>query len=132
MKKRLLTGLLIFCLAALAGCGQRIRSSEYVSCYAEDSNGQEYFDAKVLEISENSVLVEPLEGEDVLRSGDRLWVSTNVVTASGAPTLTVGDEIRVVYDGMIAETYPGQVNNVFAIYLLDEDGGVVSDAGNDG
>lgn len=131
MKKRLVAGSLLVCLLALAGCGQRICYSEDVTCYAGDANGQEYFNAKVLEISENAALVEPLEGEDVLRSGDRLWVSTEVVSASGTPALAVGDEIRVVYDGMIAETDPGQVNRVFAIYLLDEDGGVVLDAEDD-
>ena len=28
-----------------------------------------------------------------------------------------GLNIRIVYDGMIKETYPAQIDNVFAIYL---------------
>ena len=36
--------------------------------------------------------------------------------------LNAGDHIRIVFDGIIKESYPLQLGNVFAIYLLDENG----------
>lgn len=36
--------------------------------------------------------------------------------------LNAGDHIRIVFDGIIKESYPLQLGNVFAIYLLDEKG----------
>ena len=36
--------------------------------------------------------------------------------------MNAGDHIRIVFDGIIKESYPLQLGNVFAIYLLDENG----------
>ena len=45
----------------------------------------------------------------------------------GAPELAVGDAVRVVFDGLIMESYPIQLGTIFAIYRLDENGGVIAD-----
>ena len=41
--------------------------------------------------------------------------------------LAVGDAVRVVFDGLIMESYPIQLGTIFAIYRLDENGGVIAD-----
>lgn len=74
------------------------------------------FDAVILDVYENAVLVEPVEGSTERLSSDKIMVSTNVSDSESLPELAVGKTIRIVYDGQIAETYPAQIDTVYAIY----------------
>ena len=58
-----------------------------------------YFQATVLEVKENSILVEPFEGEQELTSVDRISVSTDVISIQEVPEMEEGTEVRVVYNG---------------------------------
>lgn len=81
--------------------------------------GNPYFNATVLEVSENSVLVEPFEGSTERKSADKIYLSLTGFP-DNYPEMKAGDEIRVVYNGQIAESYPAQINTVFAIYFLED------------
>ena len=52
-------------------------------------------------------------------------VTTDVVASKGMPEIKVDDNIRVVFNGEIMESYPLQLGTVYAIYLLDENGDVI-------
>ena len=65
------------------------------------------FGATVLEVHDGWLLVEPLEGEDILSSADRFMVS--LAGVEEVPDLEAGEEIAVTFDGMIRESYPAQV-----------------------
>lgn len=75
------------------------------------------FTAVVLEIEDNSILVEPLEGERIRRSYDQIVVVTRNLEL---PELAVGDEIRVAYNGWVAESDPPVIIGASAIELLEE------------
>lgn len=110
MKKLLLVFMMLFCIASLVGCNDK---------------GQDYFNADVLEINDSYILVECLETTSgVISSGTEVEVSTEVVNANGIPEIAVGDSIRVVFTGVL-ETDPPRLQNVFAIYLLDENEEVI-------
>ncbi len=79
-----------------------------------------YFNATVLAVSKNSVLVEPFEGSDERKSADKITVNTNVISTHPVPELKKGMQIRVVYNGTIEETYPANIPTAFAIYELRE------------
>lgn len=79
-----------------------------------------FFDATVLELTESSILVKPNEGEDLLKSADKISVSTDVVSKDGVPELKVGDEIRIVHDGYVLQSYPAMLGKVYAIYLTSD------------
>lgn len=114
MKKILSSILLSVCMLGLLACSQE-----------EDENGQDYFNAVVLEIHENYVLTECQEvTSGAVTEGSQVTVSLEVVAAKGAPEIEVGDEIRVVYSGVM-ESYPLQLQTVFSIYHLDEEGKVI-------
>lgn len=53
-------------------------------------------------------------------------MSLDVVSEIPVPNFIVGDRVRVIYNGEIAETYPAQINKVFVIYLLGENDMVLS------
>lgn len=101
----------VLCMIFIAGCGNEA--------------GESYFNATVLEVYENSVLVEPFEGEEELQSADQFSVSTEVESTNEVPQMEKGTTIRIVYNGDIAESYPAQINTVFAIYLVDESGELI-------
>ena len=63
----------------------------------------------VKETNENAILIENDNGE--------YWVSLNVENKDSVTNFNIGDEIVVYYDGNIAESYPMQINTVYAITL---------------
>ena len=63
----------------------------------------------VKEVLENSILIENPDGE--------YYVSLDVECADSTTDFTNGDEVVVYYDGNIAESYPMQINTVYAITL---------------
>ena len=65
------------------------------------------FVATVIEISGNSVLVEPVIGEDELQSSTRISVNAASLGDIGAE---VGSDVEIYYTGGIMETYPAQIN----------------------
>ncbi len=113
--KKAVSVVLLLCMAFISGCG--------------NEGVNPYFNATVLEVYEKSVLVEPFEGADELKSADQIIVSTEVESTHEVPQMEAGTAIRIVYNGDIAESYPAQVNTVFAIYLVDETGELIENNG---
>ena len=108
---------------------RRIYSGGYKKTIAEFIDkekpaGQDYFNGEVIEASDDSVLVRCLDltsGE--VAEGDEVKVSLDVVAAGGAPKVAPGDKIRVVCNGVHRQQQEiVQLDTVFAIYMLDEDG----------
>lgn len=84
--------------------------------YYEKDNVEYSFIATVLEINGDSVLVEPVESEDELRSSNEIMFSTKGLNDIGAE---VGSVIEVTYTGQIMESYPAQIS-VTSWKLSDE------------
>ncbi len=112
--KRAAAVVLLISMIFIAGC--------------ENEAANPYFNATVLEVYEKSVLVEPFEGEEELPSADQFVVNTDVVSTNEVPQMEEGTTIRVVYNGDIAESYPAQINTVFAIYLVDDAGELIEES----
>lgn len=94
--KRLLSVLVVFVyIVALSGCKN------------ENEAGQAYFNAKVMEVNKGYIEVRCIEEFNSGISVDEEFsVTTNVVSAGGVPELNVDDNIRVVFNGEIMESYP--------------------------
>ena len=67
------------------------------------------FIATILELDSTSALVQPVEGEEELRSSDKIYVNTAKLGAIGAQ---VGSDVEIYYTGGIMETYPAQIHAV--------------------
>ena len=113
-KSKALIVCLVLMAVILAGCADR-RSDDGHS-----------FTATVLEIDEASLLVQPDEGADELRSADKIYVYTGdadlVNARDGKITMDdikVGARVEIFYDGAIAESYPAQLQGCFKVRLLD-------------
>ncbi len=104
MKKYLLIVLLVLCVLGLIGCNKK--SLNYIISNEPSITGN------IKEVYENSILIENESGEYV--------VSLNVENSDGIYSpIQVGDEVTVYYDGNIAESYPMQINIVYAVLLIE-------------
>ena len=63
----------------------------------------------VKDIGEKAILIENENGE--------YWVSLNVECKDSMVSFSIGDEVVVYFDGLVAESYPMQINRVYAITL---------------
>lgn len=92
------------------------KGSKYI---LQNEQNNPSFMAKVLEAYDFSILVEPLENEDERKSSDKISVDIPYRINQRGAEFKVNDVVTVVYDGVILETYPAQLGNVFDVKLLD-------------
>lgn len=85
-----------------------------------------FFDGKILEVNENAILVKPNEDEIALKSEKEISVALDFESNIPLPTFNVGDDVRVIYNGLITKSIPPQINGVFAVYLLDDNENILS------
>ena len=103
MKRPIALILVMLCLLGLAGCSNR--SMNYIIANEPNITGV------VKEANEQSILIENEKGE--------YWVSLNVENKDSKTHFNLGDEVVVYYNGIIAESYPMQINTVYAITLKE-------------
>ncbi len=87
------------------------------SACSSKTNNRATFQATILEIHDDYYLVEPVEGSTELNSADQITVSIKGMNISPEPK--VGDILEIVYDGVIAESYPAQITNVYSIRVVE-------------
>ena len=111
MKKFIALVLALVCLISSVGCNSR--SMNYIIENEPSITGI------VNEADEVSILIKNEEGE--------YRVSLNVENKDSMTRFNIGDEVVVYYDGNVAESYPMQINTVYAITLKTPAGRTESD-----
>ena len=101
MKKLIALFLALVCVLGMVGCNNR--SMNYIISNEPSITGI------VKETNENAIMIENADGE--------YWVSRNVENKDSMTSFNIGDEVVVYYDGNVAESYPMQINTVYAITL---------------
>lgn len=124
MKKKRVFASIILMLAVilfLVGCSAKEPVGD-----PPEANGQDYFNAEVLEVLDNQIEVRCLDvTTGAITEGTELSVTTKVSSANEVPEMEVGDHIRVVFTGVM-ETDPPRLQTVFSIWKVDENGEVLS------
>ena len=111
-----------FCLSlSIIGC---------TKCKVESEKTQNYINAVVDDITEESINVIPIDNENVnseknIINADSVIINKNTISTDKLPELDKGDKIRIVYNGENVKEYPLKIEIVFAIYLLYENGEVI-------
>lgn len=109
MKKLTAIIMSVICLILFAGCR---RDLNYIISNKPSVLGT------VEEITDSAILItcHDLQGyeQDV-----QCWVSLDIQYEDGKTDYNVGDIVDVFYDGTIAESYPLQINTVYAIFLQE-------------
>ena len=101
MKKLAAVVLILACVLALAGCNNR--SMNYIISNEPSITGI------VKETTDHSILIENESGE--------YRVSLDAENEDSMTSFSIGDEVVVYFDGQVAESYPMQINTVYAITL---------------
>lgn len=101
MKKSITLTLVLIIILTLVGCENK--SMNYIIENKPSITGF------VRKTNDNSILIENESGP--------YWVSLDVENKDSMTHFNVGDEVVVYYDGNIAESYPMQINAVYAITL---------------
>ena len=126
MKKKRVFASIILMLAVilfLVGCSAKEPVGD-----PPEANGQDYFNAEVLEVLDNQIEVRCLDvTTGAITEGTELSVTTKVSSANEVPEMEVGDHIRVVFTGVM-ETDPPRLQTVFSIWKVDENGEVLGGA----
>lgn len=73
--------------------------------------------ARLLDIEDEQFLVEPVEGSPELNSARRIMVPMRNMAPSPEPV--IGDILQIEYDGLIQETYPARITNVYRISVAE-------------
>ena len=68
----------------------------------------------LVKVNKNDAIYKSSHNEAVYKSSHLIKVSLDVIKKDAISYYNVGDEITVYYDGNILETYPAQVNKVYA------------------
>ena len=83
-----------------------------------------FFEATVIEKTNDMILVEPDEMSDERKSSDCIQIGINNIADQESQeifkTLSVGSKIKVGYTGGIAESYPAQIHHVEKIELVEK------------
>ena len=84
------------------------------------------FNAIVLENNQTHLLVEPEEGSSELKSADRIMVSVSDASLINSQDVEIqidniesGDRVQIYYNGLIAESYPAQINGCHKVKVLE-------------
>ena len=111
MKKQILCILLIGILViGLTGCGNYTKENDstidnqFINTEEKDNNEEHHFKAKVIEVHNGYIIVEPNEDEEERKSSDRFHID-NKNNAS----YKEGQILAITYIGGINESYPAQI-----------------------
>lgn len=99
-------------------------------CKGESEKTQNYINAVVDDITEESINVVPMDNENInsdkdIINANSVIVNKNTISPDNLPELEKGDIIRIVYNGQSIKEDPLKIEIVFAIYLLDENDEVI-------
>ena len=88
------------------------------SIIVSSKNGNPVFQATVIEVSGDTILVKPAPDSVAAKSADKIQISLDSVEKEVRTQLRVGTEIIVEYDGSLQEVYPARVLNLYDIYII--------------
>lgn len=78
-------------------------------------NKSESFTAVVASVNMGSLIVMVDEDQDEFKSSDVISVSLNFKNKGSSLLFNEGDHVKINYNGLILESYPAQINEVYAI-----------------
>ena len=110
MKKLIALILATVCVFGLTACDGRSGKDH------DQPEDLHQFEAKILEIQDGYILVEPASETWESRSAGKIEVPTQ--NADPALKLDIGDSVLITYDGQVMETYPARLGQVYKIEKL--------------
>lgn len=102
--------LMLSCIFSLVACVPQSGGNP------TDDGSEHAFIAAVLASDGGRLLVRPSDDSQERRSSDRIEIS---LTDVNSPVPSVGDLVRIVYNGEIQEVYPARITKVYRIEMIE-------------
>ena len=71
-----------------------------------------FFIGSVVGIKENTMLVRPMENQEIFKSSDMISFSIKDIVDEGSRLNMIGQKVKVIYNGEVRETYPAGVDAI--------------------
>ena len=87
--------------------------------YNEKTHGREgaiYFEATVLALQGDQILVSPVEGGNAQMAFDNVLVTTTTMDGTAHTDFVVGDTVGILFDGKVAMSLPAQILSVYGFF----------------
>ena len=81
-----------------------IKCNDYVDENYSNWEERHLFIGTILEVNDNSIIVEPIEGSYERKSSDKI-----IIKRITNQNYVIGNKIKITYDGTINESYPAQI-----------------------
>lgn len=110
-----------FCRKAAEECFadaiSQVGGADAPAVQGEYVDGHPFVLVEVLEIYEGSLRAKVTKNSKWIKEGTECVVSTKIINKEvPLPEFEVGNSFAIVFDGTVQETYPVQINTVYAIY----------------
>ena len=113
MKKLTLSIVLLIIASFLFGCGASKQKTE-------EQNNTATFQATIVEINNETILVKPLEGFPEAQYSD--VVNVFIQNMPSSPEPNKGDVVEITYSGIMNEEYPPSPAGVVSVEILEHNG----------
>lgn len=77
-----------------------------------NNEGQYQFVGTIIEVNDNSIIVEPKEGTNERKSSDKISIKITRPMSGVNDFYVKGNKVKVTYNGIIKETYPAQISAI--------------------
>lgn len=97
--------------------------SNYISFIKEHKliefkKSKEIFDAKIIEVSEEAIIVKVLNSNNSFKANDKVIVKTTTSINKNDVTYSVGNKVRITFNGNVLESNPAQIG-AYSIELIN-------------
>ena len=103
-KKIVIFGILFILVMFMMACSNKTDVNEEHNISSKPAENQ--FDAKVLEIYDDYIMVEALEGQDIV---GEVRVQLGLISRNDMPKLKKNDTVRITHDGKMTMSLPPQM-----------------------
>jgi hypothetical protein len=120
---------LLLSLCAMSACdkkeesqtGDATASTGAFPLYDEKTHGVEgavYFEATVIALQGEQILVSPMEDNSAQMAFDNVLVNTTTVDGTKHAGFAVGDKIGILFDGKVAMSLPAQILSIYGFFSV--------------
>ena len=77
--------------------------------YIEFKESKEVFDAKIIEVNEETIMVKVLNSNNSFKANDKVIAKTTTSINKNNVTYSVGNKVRITFNGNVLESNPAQI-----------------------
>ena len=82
------------------------------------NESKEVFDAKIIEVNEETIMVKVLNSEGSFKVNDKVIVKTPISINENNITYNVGDKVKVTFNGIVLTSNPAQIS-AYSVELIN-------------